>query len=232
MCRAGSRASDLLCYPTWRRKLPISSSGVCTNPSSGVLVPCKQTKGSVLCLLPLRVSFIGPCAPALAFWSSPQCRAWPDSPPSAFWAPSVFIAASATRCGVENGCGGRADGFLAASLAFSWLKECPERSTVWTGISLPAIQPASATLSLQFVTHIWYVFSTSLRARLPGNSSNCYLSAAESCLAFGEPTHGRAVGLCHALGGSAGPPKQRGVNQQRGTPYHQPPFSTRGGLLL
>lgn len=153
-------------------------------------------------------------------------------PTLTFWAPSVFVAASATRCSVENGCGGRADGFLAAPLAFSWLKECPEHSTVWTGISLPAIQPASATLSLQFVTHIWYVFSISLRARLPGDSSNRYLSAAKSSLAFAGPTHGCAVGPCRALGGSAGPPKQRGVNQQHETPYHQPPFSTRGGLLL
>lgn len=114
-------------------------------------------------------------------------------PTSAFPAPSVFVAAPATRHGVENGCGGRADGFLAASLAFSWLKECPEHSTVWIGISLPAIQPASTTLSLQFVTHIWYVFSILLRARLPGDSSNRYLSTAKSGLVFAGPTHGSAV---------------------------------------
>lgn len=38
-CRAGSRAVDLLRYPTWCRKLPISSSGICTNPSPGPWQP-------------------------------------------------------------------------------------------------------------------------------------------------------------------------------------------------
>jgi len=125
-----------------------------------------------------------------------------EVPALPFRAPSVFVAASATRSSVENGCGGRADGFLAASPAFSWLKERSERSTVWTGISLPAIQPASATLSMQFVTHIWYVFSISLRARLPGSSSNSGSSAAKSGLAFAGPTRGWAVGLCWAVEGA------------------------------
>lgn len=110
-------------------------------------------------------------------------------PTSAFRALPVFVAASATCHSVENGCGGHSNGFLAASLAFSWLKECPECSTVWTGISLPAMQPASATLSLQFVTHIWYMFSIWLRARLPSDSSIHYFSATEGALVC-------PVGLC------------------------------------
>lgn len=87
------------------------------------------------------------------------------------------------------------------------------------------MQPASATLSLQFVTHIWYMFSIWLRARLPSDSSIHYFSATEGALVC-------PVGLCRARGGSAGPPKQRGVNQQRELPYHPPPFSTRGAVFL
>lgn len=58
MCRTGSRAFYLLHYPTRHSKLPISSSGFCANPSSGILVPYNQTKGLGLCFVSSWVSFI------------------------------------------------------------------------------------------------------------------------------------------------------------------------------